>query len=509
MKQILNFLKLIFSRLFIVALLVVLQVFIIVYFAFYLTNSYLYFQIASSVIGIIVFITIINKKINPEHKLMWAFLMLLFPIFATTLYVLLFLNHPSKKQLKKYYNFDPRLIEKDLKYNNLVYKIANEYQGQIKYLENTTSLYASKNNKTTFLSDGNAFYNSLKKDIIEAKEFIFMEYFIIKPGLMWNSILSILVEKVKEGVEVRLIYDDVGSAKYVKGNYYKYLNKLGIKCVKFNKLIPFVVSYHNNRDHRKITIIDGKIAYTGGINFGDEYINLYNEFGYWKDNAVKIEGESVDNFTILFLQNYSIANKKCEDCFPYLNKDHSHIENDELVFPYGTGPKIYYENMAVDVFLNLINQSKETIEISSPYLILDYSFTNALIAAKKRGVDVKILIPNKPDKLFIYWFTKSNVIELLNNDINVYTYTPGFNHAKLILIDKKLSYIGTTNLDFRSLIHHYECGAWLYNCSCIKDIDKSFTADFKESKKLQKGDVKMNIISRLLVSFLNIFKSLL
>ena len=509
MKKVRNFFKLIFSRLFLVALLVILQVALIVFFAIYLTSSYLYFAILSSAIGLLILIWVINKKIHPEHKLMWAFLMLLFPFFGVTLYAVLSINKPTKKQSNKYFSFDKSLIKNNDQYYQKIYDISNEYQGQIKYLENTTKMFASKNNDCSFFPDGKSFYDSLINDIKQANDFIFMEYFIIRPGVMWNSILEILIEKVKQGVEVRLIYDDVGCARYLKGNYYKYLNSLGIKCVKFNKMLPFIVSYHNNRDHRKITVIDGKIAYTGGINFGDEYINLSNEFGYWKDNAIKIKGDAVDNFTVLFLQNFSIASKTIIDYSPYLKKCDNTIVNDEIAFPFGTGPRFYYENMAVDIFLNLINQAKKSIDISSPYLVMDHSLTNALINAKNRGVKVRVLVPNKPDKRFVYCFTKQSVIDLANHGIEVYLYTPGFNHAKSILIDDTIAYIGTTNLDFRSLLHHYECGTLLINCKCLKQIDENFIKDFEESNLIEKDEIKMNFFEKLFVSFFYIFKSLL
>ena len=512
MVKVFGLFKRIFSRLFAVALTVILQVLIIVYFAFELTNKYIYFQIISSIIGVLVFVGVINKRIHPEHKLMWAFLMLLIPVFGVTLFILLEVNKPSKKRINKFTTFDNKLIYKDEQYKKDVYEISKDYKGQFKYLEKMSSFNTYKNTTCLYLKDGTEFYESLLEDLKNAKKFIFMEYFIIRPGKMWDSILKVLTDKVKEGVEVRFLYDDVGSANYVRGNYYKKLKELGINCAKFNTMIPLVSSYHNNRDHRKITVIDGNIGYTGGINIGDEYINITSPFGYWKDNAIKLVGEAVDSLTILFLQNFALASFSKQEIEPYLFKNSSSLPiiSNELVFPFGTGPShLYYNNMAVDVLLNMINNAKKSIDITTPYLIIDYALTNALISACSKGVKVRILIPGKPDKKLIYAFGKQYALELMNYGIEIYSYTPGFNHAKSVLIDDEFAYVGTTNLDFRSLLHHYECGVLIYNSSCLKDIDANFESDYLKSKLLKPEDIKTSFFTKVIVSFLRVFQSLL
>lgn len=511
MEKLFGLFKMIFSRIFLVALSVIIQVVLLVYFAFELTGDFVYFQALSTILGILVFVIVVNRKLHPEHKLMWAFLIMAVPIVGITLYIVLDASKPSKRRMKKYTSFDTSLIAKDDNYKKEVYSIANKYEGQIKYLEKNSLLNCYKNTECNFYPNGLSFYEALLEDLRQAKKFIFMEYFIIRPGKMWDSILEVLEQKVKEGVEVRFLYDDVGSCNYVRGWYYKKLKKLGINCAKFNTMIPMVSSYHNNRDHRKITVIDGKIGYTGGINIGDEYLNITSPYGYWKDNAVRIKGEATNNLTILFLQNFSLAtlNKKT-DFAPYLYKEKEVINNNQLVFAYGTGPKVlYHENMAIDVFLNLINQAQKYIDISTPYLIIDYSLRNALISAAARGVRVRILFPSKPDKKLIYAFGKQYALELIEHGVEVYSYTPGFNHAKSILIDDEVAYIGTTNLDFRSLLHHYECGVWLYNCDCIKDIDENFEKDYLCSKKLSAKDIKTSLFTKILISFLKIFSPLL
>lgn len=505
-------LKTIFSRVFAIALSVIIQVAIIVILMEEMAASYLYFQAALSIIGLLVFIVLVNKKMNPEHKMIWAFLVIVFPLLGIMLYFILWLNSPKKKTIKKYTTFNENIVKQDGSYKEEVYQICKDFKGQYKYIENMSSLNVYKNSKCTYLKSGTRFYNSLIKDLKDAKEFIFMEYFIINHGKMWDSILEILKQKVKEGVEVRLVYDDLGSAKYVRGNYFKQLRKYGIKCYKFNTMIPLVSSYHNNRDHRKITIIDGYIAYTGGINLSDEYMNITSPFGHWKDNAVRIEGEATNNLTILFLQSYALASKEKQEFDKYLyNKEkHPVIESNEVLLPFGTGPSnMYYKNMSSDVFLHLINQAKKSIDISTPYLVIDYALTNALIAASVRGVKVRILIPSIPDKKLVYAFAKDTAHDLSSYGIEIYTYTPGFNHAKSFLVDDEIAFVGTTNLDFRSLLHHYECGVLIYNSPCLKDIDSNFEDDYLKSKLMNEKELRSNVVVKLILSFLKVFQSLL
>ena len=512
MTFILKLLKTIFSRVFAIALSVIMQVAIIVFLMEEMAASYLYFQAALSVLGLLIFVGLVNKKMNPEHKMIWAFLVIVFPLLGILLYFILWLNSPKKRNIRKYTTFDKNIIKQEGSYKEDVYKISNKFEGQFKYIENTSALNAYKNSKCTYLKSGTEFYDSLIKDLKNAKEFIFMEYFIINHGKMWDSILEILKEKVKEGVEVRFIYDDLGSAKYVRGNYYKKLQSYGIKCHKYNTMIPLVSSYHNNRDHRKITVIDGYISYTGGINLSDEYMNITSPFGHWKDNAVRIEGEATNNFTILFLQSYALACREKQDFNKYLyNKEkHPIIESEEILLPFGTGPSnMYYENMANDVFLHLINQAKRSIDISTPYLVIDYALTNALIAASARGVKVRILIPSIPDKKLVYAFARDTAHDLSSYGIEIYTYTPGFNHAKSFLVDDEIAFVGTTNLDFRSLLHHYECGVLIYNSPCLKDIDANFEDDYLKSKLMSEKELRSNVIVKLVLSFLKVFQSLL
>lgn len=315
-------------------------------------------------------------------------------------------------------------------------------------------------------------------ELKNAKKFIFIETFIIERGYMLNSILEILKDKVKEGVEVRLVYDDIGSIKTVEASFYKKLRKLGIKAYKFNRFVPFASAVHNNRDHRKFFIIDGKTAYTGGCNIADEYINKVERFGYWKDTMVKIQGPAVDSITVLFLTTYMLISKTNEKVDIYLHQ-YDKYDEEGIVCPYGDGPRPFYrEYIGENVIVNMINQSEKYVYITTPYFICDDKIKQALINASKRGVDVRIIVPHIPDKRLVFALTRSNYARLQRAGVKVYEFEKGFVHAKQMVCDDKIAQVGTINLDYRSLIHHYEDAVWFASSPVIQDIKKDFLDTF-------------------------------
>lgn len=505
-------LKLIFSRLFAVAITVIAQVALFGLWLFRLNENVFIVQIILVVLSVLVVVIISNQKTHPEQKILWYLVVLAFPVIGIPLYILFTTSTLFKGKIKKYGDVNQEACLKDEKVKQEIYDKAGRFANDIKYIENVAKLNASKNTNCTYLKDGESFYHSLIKDLKNAKKFIFLEYFIINTGVMWDSILAILKEKVAEGVDVRILYDDLGTCKYLKGNYHKTLRKMGIKCYKFNTMIPLVSSYHNNRDHRKITVIDGVIGYTGGINLSDEYINLTSPFGHWKDNAIRLEGEGVDNLTILFMQIYSLSSRTINDVEPFLYKNNKEkdIVSDDVVIAFGSEPtNNCYENKAINVFLNMINSATRSIDITTPYLITDFSITNALIAASKKGIKIRVFFPSKPDKKIIWLLGKLTAMELAKNGVEIYSYTPGFNHAKSILIDDAIAFIGTTNLDYRSLLHHLECGVLVTNSECMKAIDENYEGDYLKSKLLTVDELKMNPIAKIMVTFLRVFQSLL
>ena len=304
---------------------------------------------------------------------------------------------------------------------------------------------------------------------------------------MWDSILDVLLQKLEQGVEVRFMYDDLGSVSTLKWTFNKRLKELGIKCVKFHPFIPVLSERHNNRDHRKITVIDGKCAFIGGANLADEYINKVDRVGgYWKDSAVKVTGAAVKSISAMFLLNYDMQLASSENYEKYLSGDFG-IEGDGgIVVPYGDGPRpAYMENVSENVLLNMINQAQKYVWITTPYLIIDGKLTNALCSAALRGVDVRIITPHIPDKKIIFAITHSYYGRLLNHGVKIFEYTPGFIHAKQILCDDEIAMVGTVNMDYRSLIHHYECGVVMINTGSLADIKSDFENNFACSQNMQ------------------------
>ncbi len=508
-----NLFKALFGRMGFIGLAIILQIILIVLFLFLLNDYFVYFQIFSFIIAILIFLKIINEPTNPDFKVPWLVIVISFPILGGVLYLMFSQNKLGRKQ-KRRYNLTEQKVNAFAQHNvekqkHLEVELG-EYAGQSEYLMRTSGLYAQENTDTKYFSLGEEFYVSLLTDLRQAKHFIFMEYFIIEEGKMWNSILSVLKEKVASGVEVRLCYDDLGCINKLPSNYAKQMNKLGIKCVKFNKFLPIATAVHNNRNHRKITVIDGVIGYTGGINLADEYINETHPFGHWKDTAIRFEGEAVKNLTLMFLQSYDAQAKiENEDYKRYIPNDFPKFENSGIVHIFGDGPKpLYQDYVGENMFINMISNAKRYIYISTPYLIIDYNILNALTVASKRGVDVRIILPHIPDKKIIFYITRSNYKILLEAGVKIYEYTPGFIHSKACVCDDIVGFVGTINLDYRSLVHHFECGAWLYKTPTISQIKLDFDKTLIDCEQETSQNFKQGLFARLCCQVLHIFNPL-
>ena len=312
------------------------------------------------------------------------------------------------------------------------------------------------------------------KELEKAKKFIFLEYFIVERGKMWNSILEILERKAKEGVEVRFMYDGMCSLLLLPYSYPKKLRALGIKAKMFSPIRPLMSTSQNNRDHRKIVVIDGRVAFTGGVNLADEYINEKKKFGHWKDTAVKVEGDAVKSFTIMFLQMWNSSEWGTEEYGKYVQTEpEAEWEDAGFVIPYGDGPATS-ENVAETVYLDIIHNAVKYVHIMTPYFIVDNAMLDALQFAARRGVDVRIIIPHIPDKKPIFAMSRTFYPDLLAAGIKVYEYKPGFIHAKVFVSDDKKAVVGTINMDYRSLYHHFECAAYLYKSKAVADVEKDF-----------------------------------
>lgn len=507
-----KFFKSLFNRVFLVCFSIILQTILLIL-GIYVFSDYFYvFQVAQYVLAAIIILSVINKNDIPEFKLPWVTLASLFPLIGVTLFICFAHTNVSKKQIKRYEeNFLSAAIAsgKLEKEEEKIKALAKDQYGDIRYIENSSRLPAYLAEDIRYFPTGEDFFPEFLKDLSSAKEFIFLEYFIIERGLMWDSILRILEEKIKEGVEVRVLYDDFGCASKIPSNYYKTLRKKGIKCYKFNPMYPLISGVYNNRDHRKIAVIDGKVGYTGGLNFADEYINHVRRFGYWKDNAIRLEGAAVNNLTTMFLITYSTVSKKEEDFAKYLVQRNGTPKSHGVVLPFGDGPRpLYDEYVGETIYLNIIHHAKKYVYITTPYLICDYQLLNALCIAAKRGVDVRIATPHIPDKKIIFAMTRSNYHTLIQAGVKIYEFQPGFMHAKTFLSDDTTAVVGTINLDYRSLVHHFENGVYLYQTDCLEDIKKDFEDIFAKSIIQNKKTVKLNPIVRIMISVINIFQAM-
>ena len=504
-------LKVIKSRYFISAFLILLE-FAQLLIVFGLLYKY---SIIMTVLGYIfyvgVFIYIINKYESPEFKLPWIIIIMLFFVIGAFVFILLSGNEENKKAASRFKKNKEKIkpyLNQDNTLENLKEENMDSYL-QANYIKLATDFPCYKNTKVTYYKLGQDFHKSLLEELKQAKEFIFMEYFIIEEGKMWDPILDILKEKSKNGVKVFVIYDDFGCISTLDEKYYEKLNNDGINSIVSNKFKPIMSRIHNNRDHRKITVIDGVVGFTGGVNIADEYINEKVKHGHWKDTAVKLEGEGVKSLTALFLETWNTQSKNLLNPEEFMNKEYKKINTSGVVMLYGDGPEEFYkDNVGKNVYLNMINTAKNYIYITTPYLICDYEILNALCICAKKGVDVRIITPHIPDKKIVLWMTQSNYEILIKSGVKIYEYTPGFIHAKNFICDDMYATCGTVNLDYRSLVHHFECGTWMYNTKCIKDMKEDFEDTLSLSEEITLKTAKLKGIKKLVAEFIKVFSPL-
>ena len=503
-------LKRILSRSFIVAIAILIQLVIYTFVLGWLSERYVYISIPFSVIGILFVIAVINRNMSASYKVPWIIVLLVMPVVGIFLYLLFGNPKFTRKQRKKLL----RINDEASKYciqNEAVMDSLEECdaKGQAKYLLNASGMPLHFKTATKYFISGEAAFEALKQKLNGAKKFIFMEYFIIEEGKMWNEILDIMVAKVREGVEVKVLYDDLGCAGTLKHDYNKFLCSKGIDCVKFNKLTPIISAVHNNRDHRKIAVIDGKEAFTGGFNLSDEYINETSPFGYWKDSAVYLAGEGVRNLTVMFLcQFYAQSNLKPE--FDKYLDGNFVASGQGYVLSFGDGPApLYNDYIGEEAYLNIINQARRYVYITTPYLIVDYHITKALKAAVKRGVDVRIITPHIPDKKLINIMTKSSYEDLVKNGVKIYEFKPGFIHAKTFVSDDAVGIVGTINLDYRSLVHHFECGVWMYKTEAVAEMREDFDNTLAKCIYIDEASARLKWYQKLVASILMVFAPLL
>jgi len=439
----------------------------------------------------------------------------LFPFFGGIMYIF-FYSQSNPKKLK-------RLLERNIRDSRDALRLPGnrlpdlirtypEFGTQAHYLQEFAGYPVYANTRQEYFDSGEAFFHKVLEELEKAEHYIFLEFFILREGVMLNPIISILEKKAAQGLDVRVMYDDLGCFMTLPADFRETLERMGIKCFLFNPFRPIISSLQNNRDHRKIISIDGKIAFTGGLNLADEYINAVERFGHWKDAAIMIEGEGAWSLTLIFLQMWNLGQKEQDDyasLYPWKNGESARgNEAWGFVQPYADSP-IDEENVGEHVYIQIINQAKKYVYINTPYLVIDDNLLSALTLAAKSGVDVRIITPHRWDKWIVAITSRSFYRRLIQAGVKVYEYTSGFNHGKTFVSDDKIATVGTTNLDFRSLYLHFECGVLIYNSETVMAVKDDFLRTLPASHEVSLEECAKNAFQRIVPDVLRIIAPLI
>lgn len=490
-------LNILFGRTAIIFILLLGQV-ILLFGLFARWQNFTYAYGGSFLLSIIMALYLINHPLNSTSRQTWLILVLLVPVVGTMLYlyVEMDLGHRLvRERLAKIQRDSSRYLSQQEKLMKQIQAEEPDLCGLSSYMLHHGGYPIYDSTLIDYYPLGEAKFKAMLADLEAAEKFIFMEYFIISEGHMWNSVLEILERKAKEGVEVRVMYDGTNAIFNLPHRYPETLRAKGIQCKMFAPIHPIVSTYHNNRDHRKILVIDGHTAYTGGINLADEYINRKVLHGHWKDTAIRLRGEAVRSFTLMFLQMWEVSEHAIE-YERYLNVQLPSLPASEgYVLPYGDSP-FDDERVGEAVYLDILNRAQRYVHIMTPYLIIDGEMTNALCFAAKRGVDVRLILPHIPDKKYAFALAYTHYRELLKAGVRIYEYTPGFVHAKVFVSDDSKAVVGTINLDYRSLYLHFECAAYLYKTPVINEIEQDFRSTLKSCQQVTLSSMKYEKRSR-------------
>ena len=471
----------------------------------------LWFVRILNLISIVTALHLMTRPDKSAFKLSLVFLILLFPIFGGALYWIMHFQTAGVGFRRILREIEKRTREAITPKKDLIPVAQKELPEQIKqirYLQSTSGFPLFDNTEATYFPHGMPMLQALKDDLQRAEHYIFLEYFIIEKGVMWDSILEILGEKAAAGVDVRVVYDDLGSFLTLPPGYAKKLAAMGIQCKVFNKFHPFLTCLQNNRDHRKIAVIDGKIAYTGGINLADEYIGEKIRFGIWKDSAVRLCGDAAWSLTVMFLQVWELLTRQKEDFSIYQPSTEEIVSSVGWIQPYTDSP-IDVENVGEMVYLQIIENTHRYLYITTPYLMVDDNLLSALKLAAKSGVDIRILTPGIPDKKTVHFTTRSYYRELVEAGVRIYEFTEGFVHSKTFVSDDAVATVGTVNLDFRSLYLHFECGVCLYRCPAVLDVKQDFLNTLSKCREITQKDCKSGPVRKFLQNIMRIFAPLM
>ena len=472
-----RYFKPLFSKKILTVLFVLLQIALLVMPVLRVYSNYMYLGFLMNIVaaGLVVFE--INRESDAGFKLIWIAIIAFFPVFGTFLYVYVqsdMIMRLFKKRVNDLNAESLRIADGMGLTENYIAETLPDEAGILRYLRSQASAPCFEIENIEYFPLGEDMYSRLIRDVSKAEKYVFLEFFIVNEfDSMWSELLKILCQKAEDGVEIRMIYDAMGSLTTTKANLDERLRKMGINCYQFSPVKPFISTYHNNRDHRKIVVIDGEIAYTGGVNLADEYVNRKVRFGHWKDTAIRVEGARVKRFLAMYLKIWRLVCPH-EDSEVYRNKAESYYQGkDGYIVPFDDTP-VDTKYITRDVYLHILSSAKDYVYINTPYLILDDALLQAMKFAAARGVKVKICMPHIPDKWYAFMLARSYYPELLRAGVEIYEYKQGFLHAKSTVSDGRRGYVGSANYDYRSLYLHYECGAYLCESSVIETIKDDF-----------------------------------
>lgn len=470
-----NLLKMLFQRVVIVSLLLLLQIVLVAVAILRGGSNSIWYWFAMYLVSLVVALYIISNDTNPAYQIGWLASLLFLPLVGSALYLILGGNRLSRRLKRKMGSMQQTMVEnltQDAEMHTWLENKEPDAALQSNYLTQVAGCPGYTGTETEYFSLGDLCFPRMCEELQKAEKYIFVEYFIIEQGFLWQTVLDLLTEKAAQGVDVRVIYDDFGCICRLPYHYRLTLESRGIRCSVFNPFIPVLSSRLNNRDHRKLFIIDGKVAFTGGMNLADEYINIHAPYGHWKDAGILVRGAAAWSMTVMFLSMWEYQTGRRERIEDYRPAP-MEVTSQGFIQPYTDNP-LDNEPVGQTVYLNLINRAKRYVRIMTPYLIVDTELTTALTNAAKSGIEVTIITPHIPDKWYVHALTRAHYARLVAAGVQIYEYTPGFIHSKVFCVDGVYATVGTINLDFRSLYLHFEDGVWMYKAGCIAEIERDF-----------------------------------
>ncbi len=472
------------TRLIIAGFMIICEVLLVMWVINALSSHALWAYTAAEFLSIITVIAIVTKRGDPSYKMMWIIFILLVPLFGVASYLLWgggrmlpYFKNRMKNSANEYKKHLPSDNNEslNLKYNDLF------HFRQAEYLRKEAGFPIYNQTESQYFAPGEKFLPTLLEELKRAEKYIYIEYFILAEGKMWDSIFEILKQKAANGVEIKIIFDDFGSMGRQSKKFISSIRAVGIEVTSFNPILPIINIFMNNRNHRKIIVIDGDTAFTGGLNIADEYINELERFGYWMDSAIMLKGKAVEGFLNMFCTMWKFATGKSIDYKLHLGNYNA--SGNGFYIPYCDDP-LNDSNHAKGIYMQILNNAQKYVYIASPYLVLDNSTLHALTLAAKSGIDVKIVTPSIPDKWYVHCVTQYYYSELLEAGVEIYEYTPGFIHSKLFLSDDNVATVGTVNMDYRSFYLHFECGVWMSGTDSLKEIKQNFDDILVSSEKI-------------------------